>query len=159
MAEEIQFLLVTLDDAKGLALLADQHARAFPHPWTAEDFAALMQTPGTFGALALTSQEEPCGMVLVRSVIDEAEILTIGVDPAFRGRRIAEGLIAEAVLLLRERGVIDLWLEVAETNAPARALYHRLGFSPVGRRAGYYADQGAPVDALVLRTALNTQPH
>ena len=118
MAEEIQFLLVTLDDAKGLALLADQHARAFPHPWTAEDFAALMQTPGTFGALALTPQEEPCGMV-----------------------------------------VIDLWLEVAETNAPARALYHRLGFSPVGRRAGYYADQGAPVDALVLRTALNTQPH
>ena len=46
-------------------------------------------------------------------------------------------------------------LEVAATNAPARALYARLGYGPAGRRGGYYRPAGGPpVDALVLRKPL-----
>ena len=44
-----------------------------------------------------------------------------------------------------------MFLEVSEANAPARALYRRLGFAEVGRRPRYYDDGG---DALVLRLPL-----
>ena len=64
-----------------------------------------------------------------------------------------------AILLVRDfearaagRGAEECLLEVAETNAPARALYAGLGYVPAGRRPGYYRRPGAPpVDALVLR--------
>ena len=50
-----------------------------------------------------------------------------------------------------ERGAASMALEVAERNGPARSLYAALGFTPVGRRPGYY---GAGDDALVLRAVL-----
>ena len=48
-------------------------------------------------------------------------------------------------------GAITMFLEVAEDNFPARALYVACGYRPVGRRRGYYAGGG---DALVLRLPL-----
>jgi ribosomal-protein-alanine N-acetyltransferase len=150
---------VQVGDARGLALLAQQHALAFSRPWSAEDFDALMRTPGVLAVLARDAGGAPCGVLLIRSVIDEAEILTIGVDPARRKRGLGRLLVAEAEALLRTLGVVELWLEVAETNTAARALYKACGFTEAGRRAGYYAEEGAPVDALVLRRALNTAAH
>lgn len=48
-------------------------------------------------------------------------------------------------------GATRLFLEVAEDNAAARALYDRLGFEPAGRRPRYYSRPNGPaVDALLL---------
>ncbi len=46
-----------------------------------------------------------------------------------RGRGIAAQLFAEVEAIARERGACKLTLEVLDGNAPARALYHRLGFA------------------------------
>ncbi|MDP3371055.1 MAG: ribosomal-protein-alanine acetyltransferase, partial [Brevundimonas sp.] len=52
------------------------------------------------------------------------------------------------------RGATRLFLEVAEDNMAALALYAGAGFVEAGRRPGYYArPHGRPRDALVL--ALN----
>lgn len=130
--------------ADAMALL---HAAAFPPPerWSAAAFATQLALPGVFGLL-----DERGGMALARAVADEAELLTIAVHPEARrlgvGRALLTAVLAEAV----RRGAETVFLEVAETNAPARALYAALAFAPLGRRPGYYV----AADALVLRRAM-----
>jgi ribosomal-protein-alanine N-acetyltransferase len=62
---------------------------------------------------------------------------------------LGRALVEEAVDTLRARGVKQIYLEVRDSNAPARALYAGHGFKEVGRRKAYYR---RPVeDAIVLR--------
>ena len=127
------------------AVLAALHATAFDAPWTAEALADLLDQSGV---LALT---RPDGFILIRIVADEAEVLTLAVKPGARGRGVGRGLTLEAAAVAAAHGVARLFLEVAEDNAPARALYGRVGFAAVGRRPRYYARRAAPpVDALLL---------
>ena len=64
----------------------------------------------------------------------------------------ATGLVADFEAAAAARGAEECLLEVAVTNAAARALYAGLGYAPVGRRPGYYRRPARrPVDALVLR--------
>ena len=112
---------------------------------------ALLRMPGCFACLHMSADEVPSGMALLRVVADEAELLTIAVLPAARGQGIGAILLAEGLAEAAQRGAVRMFLEVAPGNAPAYALYERLGFSAVGRRRGYYADGS---DALVLSKCL-----
>lgn len=130
------------------ARLAALHAGAFDAPWDAAAFADLLAQPGVF------AEAEGDGFILIRVVADEAEILTLAVRPAARRQGIAARLTARAAAEAQGLGATRLFLEVAEHNAAARALYASLGFQPAGRRRGYYARKDGPaVDALIL--ALN----
>jgi ribosomal-protein-alanine N-acetyltransferase len=134
-------------------LLAALHAAAFARAdrWSADAIGMLASLPGHFALLA-TRRGEPLGFAMGRVAAQEAEVLTIAVHPSARregaGAWLMRALMAEAAA----RGARDLFLEVSEHNAPARALYGRLGAAEVGRRRRYYPD-GA--DALVLRLALD----
>ena len=75
--------------------------------------------------------------------------------PDARRRGIAAALVGAFEAAAIARGAAECLLEVAVTNAGARALYARLGYGQAGRRPGYYRRAGAPpVDALVLRKPL-----
>jgi ribosomal protein S18 acetylase RimI-like enzyme len=76
---------------------------------------------------------------------DEAEILNIAVDPPFRRRGVASALLTE--LCKQARG--SIFLEVAEPNSPAIALYRKHGWEDAGMRPGYY-DHGS-VNAVVMK--------
>jgi ribosomal-protein-alanine N-acetyltransferase len=134
--------------------LAALHRTAFtdtPRPWSAAEFAALLDQPGTLLAT------RPGGFALGRVAGPEAELLTLAVHPAARRRGLATRLVAAFEAEAAARGAEECLLEVAETNAAARALYARLGYLPAGRRRGYYRRPAAPaVDALVLRKVLFT---
>ena len=70
------------------------------------------------------------------------------------GRRAGAGalLLNGAMAAARARGATAVHLDVRESNAAARALYARFGFTEVGRRRAYYRE---PVeDALMLRSDL-----
>ncbi len=135
---------------EGAPALAAIHAQAFEHPWAAAAFDELLASPGVF-ALAIGDD----GFILVRRVLDEAEVLTLAVLPALRRRGLARTLVEAAAAVARQAGAEALWLEVAEDNAAAIALYDACSFAPAGRRRGYYARTGAAaVDALVLRRDL-----
>ena len=130
------------------ARLAGLHAGAFAAPWDAAAFEALL---GQAGVLAI---ETPQGFILIRSVADEAEILTLAVDPAARRQGLGTRLVREGALASAARGATRLFLEVADDNHAALALYARAGFTEAGRRRGYYArPEGGRQDALIL--ALN----
>ena len=133
-----------------LGALARLHAAAFDPAWSAGEIAAL-------DAVALL--EDDAGLVLVRTVAGEAEILTIGVRPEARGAGVGRRLLEAALAAALAEGAGAVFLEVAEDNPAARRLYAGLGFEEVGRRRGYYPRAGTrAVDALVLRRALNTTP-
>ncbi len=129
--------------------LAAIHAEAFDAPWDAAAFADLL---GQAGVVAVAEAD---GFILIRVVADEAEILTLAVRLAARRRGVAARLTARAAVAAQALGAIRLFLEVAEDNAPARALYTALGFQPAGRRRGYYARKDGPAaDALILALKL-----
>jgi ribosomal-protein-alanine N-acetyltransferase len=65
-------------------------------------------------------------------------------------------LLQELEQAAADRGAARLFLEVAEDNSPARALYESAGFAETGRRRGYYARDGAaPVNAFLLEKQLS----
>jgi [ribosomal protein S18]-alanine N-acetyltransferase len=133
--------------------LAGLHAASFGEPWGADTFARILASPGGFAFLA----REPgiwAGFALCRAVVDECELLSLGVLPAHRGRGIGRRLALRALDAARIRGAAAMFLEVADDNRPARLLYDSLGFRQVGRRRGYYARGPARIDALTLRIAL-----
>ena len=137
----------TPQDAPALARL---HAASFDAPWSAEDIAVLLGGPGGFGLVAGDAR----AFLLGRVVADEAEILTVAVDPPHRGGAIGSALVEAAARFAASIGASRLFLEVAVDNVAALALYHRCGFEPAGRRTGYYRRPEGAIDALVLRRDL-----
>jgi ribosomal-protein-alanine N-acetyltransferase len=118
--------------------MAAVHEAAFPNdPWDEEAFGEMLAQPGVVGFI-----DERGGVVLLRVVADEAEILTIGVTARRRG--IGRALLAAGMAAAREAGAKAMFLEVA-------GLYEAAGFAAVGRRPAYYHDGG---DAVVLRVWL-----
>ncbi len=130
-------------------MLAALHAAACPpaEAWGPDAMRLQLELPGCFGLLEPGGR----GAVLARVAADEAEVLTLAVLPAARRRGLGGALLAAAAREAARRGARTLFLEVAEGNAAARALYAAAGFAPVGRRPRYYPG-GA--DALVLRLDL-----
>lgn len=128
------------------------HAASFARGWSPTDLESLISDRGVVAdGLFLGDAARPKGFVLSRAVLDEAEILTIALAPAIRGRGLSRTLLERHLETLRREGVARLHLEVDEGNAPARALYARLGFGRVGRREGYYRrPDGARAAALTL---------
>lgn len=78
----------------------------------------------------------------------EAEIHTIGVDPAHQGRGIGRALL-RGLLVTVDRVHGTVFLEVRVDNDAARALYESEGFAVVGRRRSYYQPSGT--DAHTMR--------
>lgn len=83
-------------------------------------------------------------------MVDEAHITTFAVDPRYRRRRIGERLLLALLDLAAERLAREATLEVRLSNLPARRLYEKYGFRPVGVRPRYYSDNGE--DALIMTT-------
>jgi ribosomal-protein-alanine N-acetyltransferase len=121
----------------------------YPDPWPASAFAALPDNPRVFFAVARGRQGRVIGYVVAWYVVDEGELANLAVAPDDRrmgtGRAMLEAVLADAVA----RGTRELYLEVRESNAAARRLYHSLEFEEVGRRKAYYRSPNE--DALILR--------
>jgi ribosomal-protein-alanine N-acetyltransferase len=137
--------------------LADLHDRAFDRPWSAEAFEELLKGPGAFAVLGESGDpEEARGFILCRAIAGEAEILTIGVDPAARRRGWGAALVEMAVGIAQEAKALEMFLEVEADNLAAIKLYEVTGFERVGLRKGYYPHPYGAKDAVVMRRTLNT---
>jgi ribosomal-protein-alanine N-acetyltransferase len=129
--------------------LAEIHATAFARPWSAGEFEAFMIDAGIrLDGLFLGRATQPAGFVVTRCVLDEAEILSVALAREVRGRGHSHPLMAYHLQNLAHAGIRQVHLEVEEGNAPALALYARLGFVQRGTRTGYYArPDGTRADA------------
>lgn len=135
-------------------LLANLHAECFDTAWHAQTFSDLLAMPGATAAIAMEHQE-PLGFALVRRAVDEAEIITIATRPMAQRRGVARALLDHQFTELIGLGVARVFIEVAQSNAAARALYASLGFTQAGLRRGYYERvDGRHEDAIVMRKDL-----
>lgn len=120
------------------------HAACFPNkPWSANDFTDLKKS----GCDIMASQN---GFAVWRVVADESEIITIGVHPNARRAGIASAMLTLIENDAKQRGAQKIFLEVAENNHPARAMYERNGFVQIGVRPKYYDG----IDAILMEKKL-----
>lgn len=92
------------------------------------------------------------GYLCYRMLVEEMDILRIGVLPSWRGRRVAYRLLGKGLHEGRASGARTAILEVRPSNASALNLYRKLGFLCSGKRKGYYSDNGE--SALILTKGL-----
>ena len=120
--------------------LSNLHKKCFPNkPWSADDFRDLKKS----GCEIIMSEN---GFIVYRIVVDEAEIITIGVNPDKRRLGIASAMIGIIEKSAKYQRVKKIFLEVAANNIPAQKLYENNGFKTVGLRPKYYDG----VDAILM---------
>jgi ribosomal-protein-alanine N-acetyltransferase len=122
----------------------------YAFPWTRGNFVDSLVAG--YAAWTLNHVDgDLVGYLVAMPGVGEMHLLNITIAPAARRCGHARRLLAELVRLCRMRRADRLWLEVRESNDEAREVYRRLGFSPVGRRKGYYpAPEGQREDAIVM---------
>jgi ribosomal-protein-alanine N-acetyltransferase len=141
-----------LGDARRLAQL---HAASFHRGWGTGEFEQLLIDRNVL-IHRLRHKNRIIGFAVSRCAADEAEILSIAIDPRHRGRGLSRPLLLSHLGHLAGHGVTRVFLEVEENNEPARRLYEHAGFAVVGRREGYYrASAGPALNALVMRRDLS----
>jgi ribosomal-protein-alanine N-acetyltransferase len=138
------------NEAMAASLGAALHAKCFPEPWDAASFTAVMDTPGAL-LQVLSIADIPTAFSLYQIVLDEAEILTLGTLPEFRGKGIASQLLKTGLEKLKAEGVKTVFLEVGSQNFPAKRLYIANGFEEIGRRRNYYNHGATPEDAIMMK--------
>lgn len=104
--------------------------------WTRNQCLGVLGLPGVRLTLAFVD-DRPAGFALTRSVLDEAELLLLAVDPSVRRGGVGAALLRAVLADAEATGIARLHLEVRAGN-PAERLYTRHGFAPVGVRRGYY---------------------
>lgn len=148
------------------------HAASFEEAWGEAALTEILAMPGAFVLQATCAGvwsnnndnfsdngdnrqlRRFSGFVITRMAADEAEILTVAVDIPQRGQGLGRMLMEAAAARARAFGAVSLFLEVADDNLPAIALYERLGFITVGMRPGYYKRGPARVAARTMRLGL-----
>lgn len=69
---------------------------------------------------------------------DEGELGDLAVAPEMRRRGVGRSLVSAVRRESLRRGVGRIYLQVRESNGPARELYAQAGFEEIGRRPSYY---------------------
>jgi ribosomal-protein-alanine N-acetyltransferase len=129
------------------AAIAAVHGVSFQRGWGEDEIHRLLIESNVVAHRAVHGRKL-IGFIVSRRGGGEAEILSIAVAPAWRGRKLSRSLLDLHLRRLAGLGTRAVFLEVGKNNAPARALYRRAGFHEVSQRQGYYAGGLA---ALVLR--------
>lgn len=111
-------------------------APAFGEAWTRPQVEGMLDLPGTWLTVA-ASDDDIVGFSLMRSVLDEAELLLIAVNPGWQGRNIGRTLLLDNIATAHSRNIHHIHLEVRETNK-AIQLYRSAGFVQSNTRKGYY---------------------
>jgi len=143
------------------ALLASLHRQCFEDAWDEASFRSLLAGQGVFALTAKdASATESQAFILIQVAAGQSEILSIGTVPHARRSGLARVLLGEAAAEALARKAQEMFLEVAEDNAAALALYTAAGFASAGRRRLYYRRPGGLlVDALMLRSPLPLRGH
>ena len=131
--------------------IAELEKLCFSDPWSQSSIAGEL-TGRLSHWLVSVDGEQVLGYIGSQSVLGQSDMMNVAVHPDHRRKGIAQALILALCADLQAQGNSCLTLEVRASNAPAIALYEKLGFDTVGRRPNYY--RHPKEDALILRKSL-----
>jgi ribosomal-protein-alanine N-acetyltransferase len=123
---------------------------SFTTPWPPHAYRSEIESNRLATYLVVRSGESVVGYAGMWLMVDEAHITTFAIHPAWRRRGIGERLLLALLDLAVDRRAREATLEVRLSNLPARRLYEKYGFRPVGLRPNYYSDDRE--DALIMTT-------
>lgn len=136
-----------------LARCAELEAVLFPgeDPWNHAVFASELRAGNHyFGAYMPDGRLVGyAGLSVVGRIPDfEANVHTIGVDPAFQGHGIG-GALLRALLAVADNVAAPVFLEVRTDNDSAIAMYESYGFVRLGLRRRYYQPSNADAYTMI----------
>lgn len=125
----------TEDDA---ALLEALEMKCFPEdPWDREMFLESLKNPSC-RIFLLKNTMDVLAYGVLYTVLDEGDIANIATLPEYRRQGVGEYMLTEMINRAASLGTKKLFLEVRESNSPARRLYEKIGFTEIGIRKNYY---------------------
>ena len=128
--------------------------QAYPFPWTRGNFIDSIAA-GYLARVLIAGDGELIGYFVAMPGFEEMHLLNVTVASHHEGQGHARRLLAEFYGLSASFAATAVWLEVRESNARARALYEREGFTEAGRRRDYYpAPAGQREDAILMTRLL-----
>ena len=127
---------MTEEDVAEVAALEMEN---FSHPWS---YDAFYKTLSDENYIVIIAKETDAllGYCVLLCTGEEADITNVCTAPVARGKGIATGMLTALMEAGESRGVNEFFLEVRESNTPARSLYTKLGFEEIGLRKNYYEE-------------------
>ena len=129
---------------------------SFSAPWPDDAYRSEILTNRLASYLVIRAGAEVVAYGGIWLMVDEAHVTTFAVDTAWRRQHVGETLLVALFDLALARHAREATLEVRLSNVPARRLYEKYGFRPVGVRPRYYSDNNE--DALIMTTEVLDGP-
>lgn len=131
-----------------LAQVIAAEALLHESPWSPDSFRSSI----TSGHQLIVAENEGAlvGYAVTSLVLDEAELLTMGIVQGEQRKGQGGLLLLHAIEQVRQKGATKMFLEVRSGNVAGHTLYLRHGFTEIGRRRGYYPAKTGREDALVM---------
>jgi [ribosomal protein S18]-alanine N-acetyltransferase len=129
---------------------------SFAVPWPTDAYRSELSTNRLASYVVARAADAIVGFAGLWVMVDEAHVTTFAVDPRWRRRGVGEHLLLALLDVAVARRAREATLEVRLSNTPARRLYEKYGFKPVGIRPRYYSDNGE--DALIMTTDALASP-
>lgn len=134
--------------AEQIAAVEEIEKQCFSSPWTADQLKTQLDGERHVFLTAIKDRQV-LGYVGMMFVLDEGYISNVAVSPACRRIGIADALVHTIIKRAEALELAFVTLEVRAGNEPAKALYSKHGFVPVGLRKNYY---DKPTEDAVLMT-------
>jgi ribosomal-protein-alanine N-acetyltransferase len=129
---------------------------SFATPWPAYAYRQELETNRLAHYIVARVGDDVAGFAGMWMMVDQAHVTTFAVDPGWRRQGIGARMVLALLRMAVTLGARQATLEVRLSNLPARRLYERFGFRPVGVRPHYYTDNGE--DALIMTTSDLDEP-
>lgn len=130
--------------------VCDIENQCFTKPWSEDSFLHAILREDTQYVVGEV-EGKIIGYCGIWCSFEDGDLCNMAVDPEYRGRGYAEGLLQYSLEQCRAKGVHRIVLEVRQSNAAAIGLYTKIGFQMIGKRKGYYSQPKE--DAVLMELA------
>lgn len=134
--------------------------RSYTAPWQEDLYRQELRNPSGHYTVAIL-QGKIVGYAGLRINGDQAHLMTMVVDPDYRGLGVGDAILDYKLNLVKQKRARSIILEVRVSNIGAQKLYKKYGFVQTGVREQYYPDnlESAFMMKLDLTPALNNSAY
>jgi ribosomal-protein-alanine N-acetyltransferase len=146
---QYEFRPMRMSDLEAIMVIEPQ---IYPYPWTSGNFSDSLNSG--YSACVLLHNEEIIGYSLMMMVLDEAHLLNLSIAKNYQKQGLGRYLLEHMVDIAKNNQMVNMFLEVRQSNISAIALYENMGFNEMGIRRGYYPAINGREDAVLMGLAL-----